>query len=185
MKRRLLNLATLLSLLLCGAVAALWVRSHWVTDSLYWNRPEQRGGWHFYWTQSVSSAQGCLAVGRSADMFPLSIPPHPTPPWQWDGWVRKPAHPHAAPPWPLEARPRWVRFTSTPPVQWFVVVPYWVIALPLAALPALSAARRLRARLRRRRQPSLCPACGYDLRATPGTCPECGTAAATPAGSTT
>jgi hypothetical protein len=32
MKRRLLNFLTLLSLLLCVAVVALWVRSYWAVD---------------------------------------------------------------------------------------------------------------------------------------------------------
>src|SRR5687767_10574979 len=32
--RRLLNLLTLLSLLLCGAVCVLWVRSHWAAEGL-------------------------------------------------------------------------------------------------------------------------------------------------------
>jgi hypothetical protein len=47
--------------------------------------------------------------------------------------------------------------------------------LPLvvpAILPTLWLLRRRRVRLRVRR--GLCPACGYDVRASPGRCPECG-----------
>ena len=51
----------------------------------------------------------------------------------------------------------------------YVVVPYWSLALLTAVLPSL----RLRAHFRRpRNRAGLCPACGYDLRATPGRCPE-------------
>jgi hypothetical protein len=55
-----------------------------------------------------------------------------------------------------------------------VALPYWLPASVFAAgaiLPIYVARRRLRRdRVRRK----LCPACGYDLRATPDRCPECG-----------
>jgi hypothetical protein len=56
-------------------------------------------------------------------------------------------------------------------------------AMPLAAVPALAMAplwvRRLRHDRRGHRiRRGLCPACGYDVRATPAQCPGCG--AATP-----
>jgi hypothetical protein len=35
MKRRLLNLLTLVSLLLCGAAVALWVRSYWAGEAVF------------------------------------------------------------------------------------------------------------------------------------------------------
>jgi hypothetical protein len=54
-----------------------------------------------------------------------------------------------------------------------VAVPFWLLALLCAIPPALRWNPR-RAR-RRRAAAGLCPACGYDLRATPERCPECGT----------
>ncbi|MCA1843062.1 MAG: hypothetical protein LC792_07690, partial [Actinobacteria bacterium] len=55
--------------------------------------------------------------------------------------------------------------------SWYA--PFWAIT-PLAALPAALIAWR-RHVPRRRVARGLCPACGYDLRASPGRCPECGT----------
>jgi hypothetical protein len=69
------------------------------------------------------------------------------------------------------------RYTKT-------VLSYWLAAAALAALPSLQVSRLVRSvRLRRRTRAGLCPACGYDLRATPDRCPECG-AVPDPAGST-
>jgi hypothetical protein len=58
------------------------------------------------------------------------------------------------------------------PVDWYYAVgfPFWFLALA-------SAFTSYRLRPRRRRHIGLCPACGYDLRATPEKCPECGAAA--------
>jgi hypothetical protein len=60
-------------------------------------------------------------------------------------------------------------------------VPLWTVrysrlAVLTLALPALTVAARVGGRLRRhrRRFGGCCPACAYDLRATPGRCPECG-----------
>ena len=64
-----------------------------------------------------------------------------------------------------------------------VAGPYWAVTLAFGLLPAgwLAAGLWRRFRRRSRRRVGCCPACGYDLRATPDRCPECGAAAATPA----
>ena len=58
-------------------------------------------------------------------------------------------------------------------VQYPVLV-LLTLLLPGACFGIAYMGRRRRTRAER----GLCPACGYDLRATPGRCPECGAAAA-------
>ena len=60
-----------------------------------------------------------------------------------------------------------------------VTVPYGLIAITAGtvALTHLAAGTWRGRRQVKRVRAGLCPACGYDLRATPGRCPECGAAA--------
>jgi hypothetical protein len=53
-----------------------------------------------------------------------------------------------------------------------VRVPYWAMALVTGVPPGIWLVRDRRSRKRGRAR--LCPACGYDLRASPDRCPECG-----------
>jgi hypothetical protein len=59
---------------------------------------------------------------------------------------------------------------------WIGGAPAWSLVAAFAVLPAIAAFRQVGAVRRRRRRSSLglCPACGYDLRASPERCPECG-----------
>jgi hypothetical protein len=57
-----------------------------------------------------------------------------------------------------------------------VILAHWLVVLIFLAVPATRATFAvLSIRRTRRVGSSLCPTCGYDLRATPERCPECGT----------
>jgi len=163
MKRRLLNLLTVLSLLLCVAVVVLGVRSYWVSDAVDWGIADCRAG--------VGSLRGWISAA-TVQVAPDRLASVPR------GALvsREPgasAAGHA-----MKASWSWsvvqaVRFTAPGLRVFDVRVPHAYVAAALAVLPA---ARLLARRtLARRRLLGLCPACGYDLRATPGRCPECGT----------
>ncbi len=160
--RRLLNLLTALSLLLCVAVGVLWVRSYWVFDQVL-----QASGRHY---RNVTSLRGRVSVQLVRVSQPV-----------WYGvWHRgaKPAAGMREGPlvWQFagfgkgHGKMMMVGVTGT---EGIYVFPYWALLVTFAAPGVLRwiAARRRR-RLRERER--LCPSCGYDLRATPDRCPECG-----------
>ena len=184
MKRRLLNLLTALSLLLFIAVVILWVRSHWVADSVRSYRPDLPAArWA---SDSLVSTRGRFLLSRTrvtfvspkyAGAFAESVSL---------GGVARYSYAASEPYWyaPRE-RSAWNRLGfgimpydgarshfETSRRQFGAYAPHWLFALATAALPALWLwSRRARlAALRRGR----CPSCGYDLRTTPDRCPECG-----------
>jgi hypothetical protein len=57
-----------------------------------------------------------------------------------------------------------------------ITFPHWLPVLVFGFLPALAALRFMTTHWRRYRRllAGACPVCAYDLRATPGRCPECG-----------
>jgi hypothetical protein len=178
-RRRLLNLVTLLSLLLCLAVCALWVRSVWgFCDAITATRASS---WTAYSCENTLCLQRVFKVGgpsaASASVLPASNR------WQvgLGGKVYGPRY-HQM----MSTRSPHVGgfspdVSSGPYDAWsrtevrFLAFPHWVVAALCAVVPLARLAVGVRDR--RRHATGLCPRCGYDLRATPDRCPECGTAA--------
>ena len=185
MKRRLLNLLTALSLLLCVAVCVLWVRSYWLTDQVCW--------WRVGASRCVGTAQGYVVLQLNAGVTPGRPAGHV-------GFQYLRMQPYTAPHAPVaygyvEPGDRFVS-RELGGAGWYAVrnrnrvrsatgvAPLWAIAAAAAVLPLAWTVRLLRFALGargRRERLGLRPSCGYDLRATPGRCPECGTDTIAPA----
>jgi hypothetical protein len=176
-RRRLLNLLTAVSLLMCVAVVAVWVRSEFHRDVV--GRNTSYPGWSkaVAFTSDTSNGRVCLRytvfygdysrfrptggdwyhLGTASGEFERSSDPRGDFHFvRWGYFCRRTE---------TEQRGGLVHYT--------VILRLWQLAALTAVAPLLS----IRRTLQRRRATSagLCPACGYDLRATPGRCPECGT----------
>ncbi|MDB5296507.1 MAG: hypothetical protein JWO31_2490, partial [Phycisphaerales bacterium] len=154
MPRRVFTLLSAASLVLCAATCVLWVRSYWVVDSYGWDRP----GGH----RQLSSCRGSVILftlpGATPGRFSVG---HSAWPASEGAQVGERVAPGVT--------------TYDEGTMRFVGVAYWLACAPPAAMVTpLFAGGWLRRRRRRRRKAGLCPACGYDLRASPGRCPECG-----------
>ena len=151
MKRRLFTLCSAVSLLLCVLACTLWVRSYWRSDTLLFHA---RGGTVY----GVGSNRGSLVAGWATELKTD----------QGRRWrdQRGPAgdEPHYG---------LWLGFglrRSGP--ERLLFLPH-ALAVVASAASAGTLWVRHRRQVRRDRL-GLCPACGYDLRATPDRCPECG-----------
>ena len=168
MARRLFTLLSALSLLLCVASVAVWVRGYWVRDEVtVWRYPPGRRQ-----QTVIAGFPGCVYFGRcdwpavasggTARTGWDSRPQH----GRWDGGFGG---------WPVRwqfARFVWVGFDRPGAWDRLLVIPLWCPTALFAVAPigTVVAWRRRR----RGRREGLCPRCGYDLRATPDLCPECG-----------
>jgi hypothetical protein len=174
LRRIILNVLTALSLLLCIATTALWVRSYWMDESV-----ERMG---FNRGFCVGSAGGTFYYEGLSSGRCISGPP-PPPPTQEE--LERVDYEYRAKPyergkifdigWVPSDEPRlrrfWFEFGRYP----FIAVPHWWIVTIALLLPFGRFGASRIACVRRRRDSGSCAVCGYDLRATPERCPECGT----------
>jgi hypothetical protein len=167
--QRVFDGAALVSFVMALATVVLWIRSYWVVDNLV--VPTEAA------EHEISSAMGRLRY--------LSLQDRPTMSgavWgrQWTDQLIADWHATFLTP---AVGGEWTRFgfgVDDGRVQIYRYRRYWVrmgnALLVFLIVPAVWAVRAWRRHLLKRRREwyGLCPACGYDIRATPGRCPECG-----------
>ena len=156
MLARLRGFLLLLPILLLVFVLLLWIRSY-LPEHTFFRSHQGRiliffvAGGYAQWfdsssTQFHSTEEAVDMCRRIAQVQPL--PSHNALGFEWTDLNFKSSYPG------------------------FIAVPYWAIAIPLAALSVWAFLRR-----RAHRDHLLaghCRACGYDLRGSAEKCPECG-----------
>jgi hypothetical protein len=166
-----------IAILLCAvtsvALTLLWVRSHFVADTLNYHYPSttRNFSWH------VNSASGLFIFGFVRQRYdpPLSRQPDGRI-WAWFRYAPSPFSRASLPGATYLQDIGYdfgLDFASSGP-QLYVRTRY---GLPVFLTGPPLAIHVIRASRAKRRPPHLCPNCGYDLRASTGRCPECGLAA--------
>jgi len=180
LRRWLFNGLAAVSLLLFVATAAVWVRSHWVTDvfTYAWPLPPDSQLNPRRELIAVTILPGSLGLvddDFSGDYITMAIASlgfaHQSTYWQ-----------KVSCPGPTNFWNRMGFGAGRYPTvngsggnsgkihSQYLAVPFWFGLLLTSILPL----RRFYVFRRDRRIPGFCDQCGYDLRATPDRCPECG-----------
>jgi hypothetical protein len=177
--RHIVAVLTLLCLLLCIALAALWLHSYRMEGRL-WYSPARGVNYRLAVGAGSIILSRSVLSGRTSGEFSDDFDRPPGRSLEWRHRTGPPVSPFTP-----EGSPRlvqWLGFdylardVGRPSFGTLafrrVVLPMWLPVLLAALPPAIALARR--ERRRRRTLKGLCPRCGYDLRASPGRCPECG-----------
>ena len=167
LRRRLLAVLSMLSLILCVGTVGLWVRSYWYDDAVSSPAGDDR-------SYEAESERGEVVVVRwlasVPDCWSVTSERLPVGMGSWWGPQRT-----------YGLRTGRIEFsiagalTSAPFADGrFIVISDWLLILVTGILPAVWL-RRLWFQ-RRRNRVGCCPGCGYNLTGnTSGICPECGT----------
>jgi hypothetical protein len=172
MTRRLLNLVTGLSLLVCVAVCGLWVCSYCRSDWITCTRQQSRDVMEWM----ALCGKGTVRLSVMEYQWNRGFAEHWGDSEGWHWTTQKPFNAATvfidAPTWLNCVGFHWVEYRNggiNPGTYRSVALPLWFAAI----LSGLTPAARLYGCVRRPRA-GHCSQCGYDLRATPGRCPECG-----------
>lgn len=175
-----------ISLVLCVAVAGMWLASFFWTPVVRWRQGAQRTFFVAVHRGQVELAEQSFTPGFVAKqailvtdeygVLKLETSPHFGEGWEYD--------PHSA----LYRSPFWfghghqtlITIRALGPSQAVFLggfdlftIPIWFVMVVFAIAPTIVWTRAHRRRVRIR--DGICVKCGYDLRATPDRCPECGT----------
>ena len=160
MTRRLLNLLTAVSLLLCVAVCVLWVMSY---SAMFPKR-------FLLASSDLENSWIAIAKGEVAHVTTRSWPDLRDPLWG-ETYDNEGIGHGTGGGWRTVLNDNG---SLSGQYEYWSYVRFWLLAAAFAILPMGSLIHR--GLTRKRWQIGLCPSCGYDLRATPGRCPECGAA---------
>jgi hypothetical protein len=174
-RRRLFDIAAAVSLALCVATLTLWLAGRSYRFTIYRFRTPV--------TWSISTTTRGVVVGATRFSGPAAGPAAGEPQWQL-------VTVSATGPTLGVVRWEFLGFTAsgfthinapslTTRTNYFMV-PFWFVVMVSGGLSASAVLAWWTRRGRRvLAGQGCCPACGYDLRATPERCPECGTPATT------
>jgi hypothetical protein len=158
---RLFNALAVMSLLLCVATAAIWVRSHFASDTiLYCTGPAgiDKSVW-------VQWGDGDIRIGWQSAYIERGFQYWREKPWKRSVW-RGPGEPYL-----LQILGFEITYNGRNG-NGAIYIPCWM-GFFCAALP-LALRYRHHRKVAAGNEMGLCVNCGYDLRATPDRCPECG-----------